>query len=171
MRNILIIVSIVLAVILTCTILPWLILFFGYMVSEAPAKPEITYEEFPFELVYEIYGEEITVHDTLICSYDGIGISEASGKVRIWTSALKDGDEKLVLSSNDNVILYYDIGPASYYMGDYNNGNFSPGVRCETKYKNGTKSDRLIFSDELSDQYAIVIKSWRIRPPIQNSFK
>ncbi len=170
MRNILIIILVILAVILICTVLPWLILFLGYWTSESPAKPEITYGEFPFKLVYEINGEEITVDDTLICNYDGIGVSEAVGKVRVWTSSLKSGNEKLVLSSYGNITLYYDIGSASYYMDDYNNGEFSPNVRCETKNEDGTKSDKLIFSDELLNKYAIVIKNWNIRPPIQNSF-
>lgn len=100
--------------------LPWALLYVGYLVSESPNKPEITYAEFPFELVYTSCDEERIITDTLICKFDGIGISEASGKVRKWKSYLKSGAEKLVLETYDNTIIYCDIGPASYYMGDNN---------------------------------------------------
>lgn len=170
MKKLLVIIVIILLLIIICTCLPWIILFVGYWISEPPNKPEITYGEFSLELVYEINGEERIINDTLVCTYEGIGISEASGKIRKWKSILKSGNEKLVLIAYNNVEIYYDIDPARYYMGDYNNSTYSPKVMCETKYENGTTSNSLIFNEELSEKYGIVIKSWISTPPIENHF-
>ena len=171
MRKLSIIILVILIPILIYAILPWLVLFVGYCIGETPNKPKIKYEEFPFELVYEMKNEEYTIKDTLVCQYDGIGISENSGKVRKWKSFLKSGKQNVVLLSYDNVTIYYDIGPAKYYMGDYNNHTFSPNIICETKYQDGTKSQQFIFDNELSNKYGIIIKRWSIRSPIQNSFQ
>lgn len=139
--------------------------------SESPGEPQVVYGEFPFELVFLINGEERIINDTLICTYDGISISEAEGKVRKWKSALKSGNEKLVLTTFDNSIVYYDIGPARYYMGDYNDSTYSPNVRCETRFENGIRTDSLVSEKELLEKYEIIIKNWTIASPIKNEFK
>ena len=42
---------------------------FVEMIFDRPSKPTIIHGEFPFELVYEYNGEEITIKDTIICDY------------------------------------------------------------------------------------------------------
>ena len=42
---------------------PWTMIYISGMFERNPPKPEITYAEFPFELVYEINGETITLMD------------------------------------------------------------------------------------------------------------
>ncbi len=46
--------------------LPWTAMVLYHTFSPNPPKPEITHGEFPFELVYEIDGEIITVKDTYV---------------------------------------------------------------------------------------------------------
>ena len=49
-------------------VLPLLYFFdeiFIEMVFDKPSKPTITHGEFPFELVYEYNGKEITIRDTI----------------------------------------------------------------------------------------------------------
>ena len=47
-------------------------------------KPEITYGEFPFEIVLEIDGQTKMFNNVYICEYDGIGSNEGIGKYRVW---------------------------------------------------------------------------------------
>ena len=90
------IVMIIVALILVCVIgiliiaSPWIILAVGLWLSPAPPKPEITYGEFDFKLVYEIDGEIQTIEDTIICEFDGFNIDEASGKTRRWKEEFKN---------------------------------------------------------------------------------
>lgn len=71
-----------------------------------PPEPEITYCEFPFEIVYEIDGEIITINDVYVCQYDGIGANEGSGKYRVWKSYIKStGEENLILFKDGNLTL------------------------------------------------------------------
>ena len=41
--------------------------FIGGLLYPNPQKPEITFAEFPFEIVYEIDGETVTLKDTYVC--------------------------------------------------------------------------------------------------------
>lgn len=43
----------------------------GEMLFDRPSKPEVTYGEFPFELVYEYNGEQFTINETIVCEYEG----------------------------------------------------------------------------------------------------
>ena len=87
---------VIVALILVCVIgiliiaSPWIMLAVGLWLSPAPPKPEITYGEFDFKLVYEIDGEIQTIEDTIICEFDGFNIDEANGKTRRWKEEFKN---------------------------------------------------------------------------------
>ena len=53
----------------------------GYALQEEKALPEptITYGEFPFEIVYEISGEQKVLKDTYVCEYVGKTIVRGAG--------------------------------------------------------------------------------------------
>ena len=90
------IIMVIVALILVCVIgvliiaSPWIMLAVGLWMSSAPPKPEITYGEFDFKLVYEIDGEIQTIEDTIICEFDGFNIDEVNGKTRRWKEEFKN---------------------------------------------------------------------------------
>jgi hypothetical protein len=113
---------------------PWVMLSVGSLFSPNPPKPQITYGEFPFTLIYEIDGERKIINDTLICEFDGFGGGVSLDKYREWKGTLASGNDSIVLWSGSDVSdvkglydfgevdlleVYYDIPPAWFYMGDY----------------------------------------------------
>lgn len=54
---------IIVVIILLCATLPWLVLWCGLYLSPNPSEPIIKYEEFPFELVYELNGDKKYISD------------------------------------------------------------------------------------------------------------
>lgn len=168
-------------------IFPWLVIFIGTMSQPNPPKPQITYGEFPFKLVYEIDGARKVIEDTLICEYDGIGMDEGRGKFRKWKEHLASGNKKLLLSKtigglgiafeNEKTLkqeIYYDPGPAWYYMGDYESStdykHGFPDASFSEKYFNGGASYGDIAADELLKKFKIKLISWDYTEPIKNNF-
>lgn len=138
----------IVSIIVFFTVWPWVSISLGISLLPNPPKPEIIYGEFPFRLVYEINGERKVIEDTLICEYDGIGMDEGRGKYRKWKEHLASGNQEIMLLKIDNTKeIYYNPGPADYYMGDMSEGvrynhNF-PNACYFEKYKNGGTSDGL----------------------------
>lgn len=154
--------------------LPWIILGVGILLSPNPQEPEITYGEFPFELVYEIDGKQITVHDTYICEFDGFGANEGVGKYRSWKGYVKSsGEESIVIAEDKERIIYCYVGEAEYYMND-EEGYY--GVYPITpRIYGGPKAGSLYYNsmspDEILERYNIKIISWKFSEPITNTFK
>ena len=161
-----------------CT-LAILALFFGTLYFNIkrlpePPKPEITYGEFPFRLVYEINGEQKVVEDTLICEYDGIEIDAGRLKHREWKEYLKSGKERIVLLKVDEKTeIYYNPGYGKYYMGDENGvfNHFFPNASQMRWYKGKVSSYGTISAKKLLNKYNIKLISWDYTEPIENSFK
>lgn len=101
-RAILITVSIMLIVLLIFTFSWWLIAV-GLYLSSAPPKPEITYGDFDFKLVYEINGEIRMAEDTIVCGLDGFNVDDGRGKTRRWKEKFKnEQDNKLYAFRAEN---------------------------------------------------------------------
>ncbi len=100
----------------------------GLFSSLDPDMPKITYGEFPFTLIYEIDGETITIEDTLVIRYRGIGANEGVGKYNKWDRYLKsNGVEGYIrqnvilfrglLENGNSATIYLELGSCEYYMG------------------------------------------------------
>ena len=173
-NKIFIVIIIIVVIILLCATLPWLVLWCGLYLSPNPSEPIIKYEEFPFELVYELNGDKKYISDVLVCEYEGIGISENVGKHRKWSSRFLSGNEYIeLLNINDKMIVYYNPGDPRYYMGDYNGEFVSYFPNCRyVKYndKGNLVEDGIINADEIYLKYSIKLLSWNIGSPVKNSF-
>lgn len=149
-------------------------MYLGIQLGPNPPKPEITYGEFPFRLVYEIDGQRKVIQDTLICEYDGVGANEGVGKFRRWKERLASGNEQItLLHVNDKTEIYYPAGSAKYYMGDLEKyGKYIPIFPdAGIIQKDGdTTWDSRISADELLQKYHIKLIDWEIKPPIENRF-
>lgn len=153
--------------------LPWLLIGASIWLSPNPPKPNITYGEFPFELVYEIDGEVVTVKDTYICEYDGIGANEGTGKYRVWKGYIKGtGEETILLCEDEDREVHCFVGDAEYYMNDEKYPEkrpFAPRV-FDTAKPNKFPKPELFSSEEIMDYYGIKIISYKFTDPIENSF-
>ena len=59
-------------------------LLLSLMACEHVPEPRIKKAEFPFEIVYELDGETVTVNDIFVCEYDGTLWNENTGRQRQW---------------------------------------------------------------------------------------
>ena len=174
-------------------ILPWIIAGVGSLLLPSPSKPQITYGEFPFMLVYEERGEKRVIQDTVICEFVGFGVDTASLKYRKWERRFASGNSDAILWSQDSSDggrkkLYYDIPPAWFYMGDlpgdffdahtegfsdifdyYYVNNYSR-VMLEEWHADGSRDGSFIDDEILNSEFGIRIVSWESAPPIENTF-
>ena len=168
-----IIVAIVILVVGSITSIPWLALFTGIQLSPSPPKPEITYGEFPFELVYEVDGNLIIVNDVYVCKYDGIGSNTGTLKYRKWKGYIKSSKQQgVLLTEDDDREIYCFVGSAEYYMDDEEYPEqtpLSPRV-YDIRKKKYSMDYEIYTSDELLERYNINIISWNFSDPIENSF-
>ena len=178
--------AIVASIIVFFVVSPWVMIYLGIPLLPNPPKPEITYGEFPFRLVYEINGEKKVVEDTYVCEYAGIGMDEGQGKYRKWKQYLASGKELLILLEVDNPValrsnrkvvrqeIYYPIGGARYFMGDMKEDEkytqILPNACYYEKYDDGSTSSGIIRANELLEKFKIKLISWDCSQPIKNIF-
>ena len=156
----------------------WLLIWGEAYLFPDPPKPEVTYGEFPFEIVLEIDGEAKTFNDIYICEYDGIGSNEGVGKYRTWKGYIKGtGKETIFIKEVDNKHIYCSVGAEDIYMGDcepyYEGGEIpvnEPIIYSIENYANGGRLSH-IFSEADMEKYGIRIISYNFSPPIDNTFK
>ena len=96
-----------------------IIIVFSFSSCETVPEPQIKEGEFPFEIVYEIDGEIITVNDVYVCEFDGFDWNEGAGKHRKWKGYIKSsGSEGLILLEDGDLKLAVSVGSPEYYMSD-----------------------------------------------------
>ena len=162
-------------VIFSLNLFAWSSIFIGGLLSPNPQKPEITYAEFPFEIVYEIDGETITLKDTYVCEFDGFDWNEGVGKHREWKGYFQStGEEKFVLLQDGNLSLAVAVGYPEYYMSDPTEYEvaYEPYIYyiIEPNEFGGTSSG-VMDIEPILEQYKIKLISWKLSEPIQNSFE
>ena len=142
-----------------------------------PEEPKVKYGEFPFELVYEIDGETITVNDVYVCEYDGISADTGRGKYRKWKGYIMGtGRESILIKDVDDKYIYCSVGAEDIYMGDcepyYEGGEIpvnEPVIYSKEHDENGGTTSH-IFNETDMEKYGIIIISYNFTPPITNSF-
>lgn len=164
----------------------------GMWLSDVP-EPEIKYAEFPFTLIYEIDGETIELHDSIVCEFDGFRV--AGGKYRKWKIYLKSKPDQVdeessslkitlldLSGSNDQdqfgntlLELYFYGGKAEYYMGDNLRGLSGEGkvediVEYMAVEPDGSLWSGTFSADEAMEKYKIRLLRWEVAKPIVNSF-
>lgn len=146
-----------------------------------PPAPEITYGEFPINVIYEINGETKVIYDTVICKFDGVESLGSAGKYRKWISYLKSGNKRLVLLRGENSELIFEIsvsyGIPDYYMGDFrkNREDFEKLMADDrylgyTQWENGVPTGYSITKEEVWEKYKLKVIDIQYSQPIQNSF-
>ena len=91
------------------------------MFIDVPSVPKEKHGEFPFELVYEYKGEQITIKDTIVCDYEGRSWSLDGGSSRDWKCEFGKDEEygQYYIDKENLPDLYIEVPEApDYYMGD-----------------------------------------------------
>ena len=158
---------------------PWLVLWLGLSMMPNPPKPEITYGEFPFELVYELDGEIKVVKDVLICEFDGFNLNTGRGKNRQWKTRTESGEDRITLLYSEGIEIFFPSGTdkGDLYMGDPETHAEDvehpfPNAYYNTPPVNGIhNSSYIISAEDMWEKYSLKLISWKPSQPIQNSFK
>lgn len=138
------------------------------------SEPQIKEAEFPFEIVYEIDGEIVTVNDIYVCEFDGFGWNEGVGKHRKWRGYLKSsGADKLILLEDGDLKFAVSIGSPEYYMNDPNYSYYenTPLIYYIRPNEFGGTTSGVLETEQLLEQYKLKLVSWELSEPIQNSFE
>ncbi|TJY43850.1 hypothetical protein E5161_00085 [Cohnella pontilimi] len=174
MKKVLIILSIIalapIMLIVVFAILPWLLIAIGIWLEPAPPAPKLTYAEFPFRLEFESQGKLLTIKDSLICKYDGIGMNEGVGKYHKWKDYFASGIERItLLKISDNQEINYEPGcPESFMEGKGSNFEliYAPFDAVEFKTDGKYKEWSHIEAEELFNRYQIKIINFNVDDPI-----
>ena len=123
-------------------------------------EPLIKYGEFPFELVCEIDGQEVTYKDTLIIEHAGDKyLFEYEGRHNEWNRSLLNSSidpfgasngfniKKGITKEGYEYKISFFLGTSSYYMGVEETGS-SVYARV-----GASPGDFILFCDELGDYY------------------
>ena len=152
-----------------------LILILSLLSCTQILKPQITYGVFPFTVVYELYGETVTVNDAYICEYEGIEWNEGFGKHRQWKGYVSSsGDDYLLIHRDGDLKIVCDIGSAAYYMSDPTMAateEFTPYLYYVRTLSGGGVSSGVAGIEKLLEQYGIRLLSWQLSEPIANVYE
>ena len=147
-----------------------------------PEKPEITYGEFPFTIIYEVNGEMKKVEDAIVCEYDGIKNLGTAGKYRAWKSKLKSGNERVTLlrikEENKICEITVSAGLPEYYMGDfiqdkteYEKNMLDDNYLGYIEWKNGEQRGISISKEEVYERFKLKVVEMDFSEPIENEFR
>lgn len=154
--------------------LPWTLIALFMWLSPNPPQPEITYGEFPFEVVYEAGNEVITVQDTYVCEYEGVDMNEGVGKYRVWKGYVKSTEESaVILDQKDDKIMYFTVGTPEYYMDDLDEYKITsdfPDI-CVVDLSGKGQMINYFSIEEAYEKLNIKVLSWKFSKPIENTYK
>ena len=168
METALLIVSILLIIIVFIAILGGAIMVFS---AKKHLEPKTKYGEFPFSLTYKIGGNMITVNNTYVCKFTGIGWNTGRGFYKKWSGYVKEtGLENVLLFEDTEIKIFCQIGDPHYYMLDddylaWEKKSLSPPHLYIEKKTNDFK---YMSVDQIKQTYDIEIISWKFSNPIKN---
>lgn len=144
------------------------------LLSPTPPEPKITYAEFPFEIVYEIDGEIVTVNDVYVCEFVGVEW-DGKEKRREWKGYIKSSGEKdLILLEDEDLEIAVSIGHPEYYMSDplyQDSEETTPSIYYLKPNKYGGKSSGKAGIKQMLNHYKLELVSWEFSEPVSNSFE
>ena len=169
--KIIIIIIVVFIVICALPFIYFILTMLYSMFIDVPSKPKVKHGEFPFELVYEYKGEQITIKDTIVCDYEGYSWSLEGGNSRDWTCEFGKDDEygQYYIDKENEPALYIEVPEApDYYMGDKEfDKEYSKPIIRYIDESTGTNYEE----KEKIDVVDIKIIEWKSSEPLKNNIK
>ena len=147
---------------------------------EEPAKPPVTYAEFPYEIVYEFQGKQVVEKDIIVIEYEGVKWSEASGKFNKWNVYRKNSKEIIgdtlkidifsgfVSWEKSSVGVFIDLGCCEHYMGleEVDIIHRLKGIEAGDIVMFSSSYNGPISEEELYEKFQIKIIKISLSPPI-----
>lgn len=133
-------------------------------------EPKIKYAEFPFSLTYKIDDNIITINNTYVCEFKGIGWDTGRGFYRKWTGYVKEtGLENVLIVEDPERQIFCQVGDPRYYMEDpddlpWSIKSLSPPHLYAVKKSNNFD---YISVEQIKQIYNIEIVSWNFSQPIE----
>ena len=169
--KIIIILIVVFIVICALPFISFVLTMLYSMFIDVPSKPKVKHGEFPFELVYEYKGEQITIKDTIVCDYEGYSWSLEGGNSRDWTCEFGKDDEygQYYIDKENEPALYIEVPEVpDYYMGDKEfDKEYSKPIIRYIDESTGTNYEE----KEKIDVVDIKIIEWKSSKPLKNNIK
>ncbi|GLX65663.1 hypothetical protein [Paenibacillus glycanilyticus] len=169
MKPLLAVISIVVVLLFFAIAGPWLLVYWGLSFQEDPPLPKYTYGEFPFYAKYQVDGKTMTIEDTVIVKYDGVGLSEGTEKFIKWKQTLASGNEEVVLlKDGDSIRIILSVREINYHLED-NVLSEDYGIPVIQKEEKSGKSiiSRLASIEDL-DKYKLRMIEFKYGEPIRN---
>ncbi len=132
-------------------------------------EPEKKYAEFPFSLTYKIDDKIITIENTLVCEFKGIGWDTGRGFYRKWASYVKEtGLENVLIVEDSERQIFCQVGDARYYMENSNDLHWSIDSLAPPHLYAVKKSSNFDYMsvEQIKQNYNIDILSWKFSQPI-----
>lgn len=133
--------------------------------------PEKKYEEFPFSLTYKIDDNVLTINNTYVCEYGGIGWNTSHGFYRKWTGYVKEtGLENVLIADDSERQIFCRVGDPQYYMETTDTQLGSIKTLSPPHLYTVKKSNNFdyISVEEIKQKYNIEILSWDFSQPIHH---
>ena len=133
-------------------------------------EPEKKYAEFPFSLTYSIDDEIITIDNTYVCEFTGIGWDTGRGFYRKWTGYVKEtGLENVLIVEDSERQIFCQVGDPRYYMENTNALSWSVESLSPPHLYAVKKSSNFdyISVEQIKQNYNIEILSWEFSQPIE----
>ena len=141
--------------------------------DNTPPRPEHTYGEFPFSLIYEINGERKEIKDTLVIKYEGMGYNEGLGWYNKWDMYYKKAKREPIteiyrelVTGVGHITIFYELGDHEYYMGIDDEDDFFIRFEPGDIVISSPTDTRVITEEELYNTYNIRIIEKSISPPL-----
>lgn len=173
-KRVIIFLAILFIGLIVISILPFLtfiVVVLYNMFIDIPSKPKVKHGEFPFELVYEYKGEQVTIKDSIICDYEGYSFSLEGGNSRDWICEFQNDEEygHYYVDKEHEPDLYIEVPESpDYYMGDkeYTKESSLPYIRYIDEETGTNYEER-----EQIDVVDIKILKWKPSEPLKNNIK
>lgn len=135
-------------------------------------EPKIKYGEFPFSLTYKIDRETVTINNTYVCEFAGVGWDTGRGFYRKWDGYVKEtGLENVLIAEDSERQIFCQVGDARYYMENSNDLHWSNDSLAPPHLYAVKKSSNFDYMsvDQIKQTYGIEIISWQFSKPIENN--
>ena len=155
--------------------LPWVIMQAQAWILPGPGRPRITHGEFPFRLVYTVDGKKFIVEDVYIAEFAGFYWDPGRGVHRNWRGHIEStGERGVVVFVDETRRVYFTVGTADYYMGDfvfYDGSSFVPRLILVERVDIGSGLTSTSGLGTQCEIFNIKLIEWELSAPIENSFR
>lgn len=162
---------------IACDCMEWLRLPFAIcscINTPDPDMPAINYAEFPVVVTYEVDGEVLTAHNTIMCRYDDYRWDESDAiKHRRWAKSFENENPMLLHTADDGTNIHLGIRCSpELLMGDTE--ELTGNSREASYYLGYTFGESAHFHDchesDPLEKYGVRVLSFDVAPPVQNTF-